>query len=191
MSFKKGTSRQAYPSSQMGAIALLRQTYYDAQWYATTTEKKEYNISLEALNQNKPLPAIFETSDYLEILRADKIGDEFGIQYVFRGNGDEYKRIKDIKNTNGALILPLAFPDAYDVSDPFDARVVSLEELKHWELAPFNPRIVAEHQIPFAFSTRNLKDNKQFLKNLRQAVKKRITRRRSIKSTDLYTGTNS
>tara|TARA_Y100000589_G_scaffold306395_1_gene321083 strand:+ start:20939 stop:23938 length:3000 start_codon:yes stop_codon:yes gene_type:complete len=182
LSFKKGTSRQAYPSSQMGAIALLRQTYYDAQWYATTTEKKEYNISLEALNQNKPLPAIFETSDYLEILRADKIGDEFGIQYVFRGNGDEYKRIKDIKNTNGALILPLAFPDAYDVSDPFDARVVSLEELKHWELAPFNPRIVAEHQIPFAFSTRNLKDNKQFLKNLRQAVKKGLPEEEALKA---------
>ena len=32
-SFEKGSSSQDYPSSLMGAIALLRQTYYDAQWY--------------------------------------------------------------------------------------------------------------------------------------------------------------
>ncbi|HEY0749896.1 MAG TPA: amidohydrolase, partial [Chitinophagaceae bacterium] len=32
-SFSKGTSRQSYPGSMMGMIALLRQTYLDAQWY--------------------------------------------------------------------------------------------------------------------------------------------------------------
>ena len=32
-SFSKGTSTQSYPSSMMGMIALLRQTYLDAQWY--------------------------------------------------------------------------------------------------------------------------------------------------------------
>lgn len=32
-SFNKGSSSQNYPSSLTGAIALLRQTYYDAQWY--------------------------------------------------------------------------------------------------------------------------------------------------------------
>src|SRR5690606_21275666 len=32
-SFNKGSSTQSYPSSQMGSIALLRQTFLDAQWY--------------------------------------------------------------------------------------------------------------------------------------------------------------
>ena len=32
-SFNKGTSSQSYPGSMMGMIALLRQTYLDAQWY--------------------------------------------------------------------------------------------------------------------------------------------------------------
>jgi hypothetical protein len=31
----------------MGAIALIRQTYYDAQWYKSGGYKKEYNISLD------------------------------------------------------------------------------------------------------------------------------------------------
>src|SRR4051794_6606987 len=31
--FNKGTSTQAYPNSMMGMIALMRQSYLDAQWY--------------------------------------------------------------------------------------------------------------------------------------------------------------
>ena len=33
-SFNKGSSPNIYPGSLMGSIALLRQTYYDADWYA-------------------------------------------------------------------------------------------------------------------------------------------------------------
>ena len=40
-SFSKGSSPQDYPSSLTGGIALLRQTYYDAAWYANN--KNEYN----------------------------------------------------------------------------------------------------------------------------------------------------
>ena len=32
-SLNKGKSKQSYPSSQMGSIALLRQAFYDAEWY--------------------------------------------------------------------------------------------------------------------------------------------------------------
>ena len=43
-SFEKGTSTQDYPSSLMGAIALLRQTYLDADWYRKDKTKKEFKI---------------------------------------------------------------------------------------------------------------------------------------------------
>ena len=33
MSFKKGSSKVDYPKSLMGSIALLRQAYYDLEWY--------------------------------------------------------------------------------------------------------------------------------------------------------------
>src|SRR5687768_5095237 len=42
-SFDKGTSTQNYPSSLMGSIALLRQTYYDALWYS-----KQFPLSLKS-----------------------------------------------------------------------------------------------------------------------------------------------
>jgi hypothetical protein len=49
-SFDKGSSSQNYPSSPMGAIALLRQTYLDAQWYKTRPVKEGTNLSLQSWN---------------------------------------------------------------------------------------------------------------------------------------------
>src|SRR5690606_12567611 len=64
----------------------------------------------------KGLPSFFETIDKFSLLRADRIGDEFGIQYIIKGAGDEYQRLQEVKATKATLILPLRFPDAYDVS---------------------------------------------------------------------------
>ena len=46
----------------MGSIALLRQTYLDAQWNQRNP-RREQNLSLQALIQQKGLPAIFQASD--------------------------------------------------------------------------------------------------------------------------------
>ncbi|MBP8917005.1 MAG: amidohydrolase, partial [Chitinophagales bacterium] len=89
-SFRKGSSTQNYPSSEMGSIALLRQTFLDADWYAKGGNVAEKNIALESINQNKTLIHFFDTRDKLEIMRADKIGDEFNITFIIRGSGDEY-----------------------------------------------------------------------------------------------------
>ena len=99
-SFDKGASTQDYPSSQMGSIALLRQTYYDADWYKKQTSPSELNISLEAWNKLQTLPQIFEVNDKLSVLRADQICDEFKMQYIIKGAGDEYQRMDEIKNIN-------------------------------------------------------------------------------------------
>src|SRR3569833_303945 len=77
-SFSKGTAATNYPSSLMGGIALIRQTYYDAEWYKN--QKEEYNISLAEFNRQQNLPQIFEESDEMNVLRAEKIGKEFGKQ---------------------------------------------------------------------------------------------------------------
>jgi hypothetical protein len=50
-SFTKGTAATNYPSSLMGSIALIRQTYYDADWYKGQHE--EYNISLDEFNKEQ------------------------------------------------------------------------------------------------------------------------------------------
>lgn len=182
LSFSKGTSTQDYPGSLMGAIALISQTYYDIDWLVNNKEVEEYNISLEALIDNWELPQIFEANDKLNILRADKIGDEFEKQYIFKGKGDEYQRIKEVKATEGSLILPVNFPEAYDVTDAYDALNVSYAKVKNWELAPYNLGIVAKNDIPFAITTADLKEKELFSKNLQKAIKSGLSEQDALKA---------
>lgn len=182
-SFSKGTSTQDYPSSLMGSIALLRQTHLDAKWYETKMKfNHEYNLSLDEWNRTQKLPQIFEVSDKLNALRADKIGDEFNVQYIIKGSGDEYHRINEIISTNAAFIIPLNFPNVYDVEDPYDAMLVSLEDMKHWELAPSNPAQLQKNNIKFALTASDLKDKSEFWKNLSKAQKHGLSSAQALKA---------
>lgn len=182
-SFSKGSSKQNYPSSIMGMAALIRQTYYDAEWYRKSGYKEQTNQSLEAFNQLKGMPSIFEAnSNKIRALLADKLGDEFGVQYIIKGNGDEYQRIEAIKSTGASFIIPLNFPDAYDVEDPLDALEVSLQDLKHWELAPSNPYTLASNGIEFAFTANGLKDHGSYLKNIRKSIKYGLSESQALKA---------
>ncbi|WP_221393281.1 amidohydrolase family protein [Dyadobacter sp. NIV53] len=181
-SFSKGTSAQTYPSSVMGVVALLRQNYYDADWYAKSGKNLEMNLSLEVFNQLKTLPSFFETNDKYSLIRADKIGDEFGIQYIIKGGGDEYQRLNEIKATKATLILPLVFPEAYDVADPWDADLISMAQLKHWELAPKNTAEVAKAAIPFTLTTAGLKNKADFWKNIRTAIEYGLPKEKALEA---------
>ena len=58
-SFSKGTSTQSYPSSMMGTIALLRQTYLDANGIKRNPAKEGTNLSLQAWNDNQVITTNF------------------------------------------------------------------------------------------------------------------------------------
>jgi imidazolonepropionase-like amidohydrolase len=182
-SFSKGSSTQDYPSSLMGSIAMLRQTYLDAQWYNSQAQsRKEFNISLEEWNRSQNLPQIFEVTDKLSALRADKIGDEFGIQYIIKGKGDEYQRINELKASGASFIVPLNFPAAYDVEDAFDAAMVSIEDMRHWELAPANSAMLQRQNIPFAFTVADLKDKNEYKKHIRRAINHGLTPQQALQA---------
>ncbi|MFQ5335566.1 MAG: amidohydrolase family protein, partial [Flavobacteriales bacterium] len=185
-SFRKGSSTQNYPSSLMGSMALLRQTFYDAVWYKDYAEKDERNISLEAINRYRNLPQVFEADNYLDVLMADTLGREFGIQFIVKGGGDEYKRIDLISKTGAPLILPLNFPKPFDVSDPYDALEIPLAALKHWELAPANPAFAERAGIRFALTTKGLGNKADFLKNLRKAVQSGLSPDTALKVLTYY-----
>jgi imidazolonepropionase-like amidohydrolase len=169
-SLDKGSSTQDYPSSKMGAIALLRQTYYDAGWYKSPLNRKQTNLSLQYFNELQSLPQIFEIADKLDLMRVADIGREFEVPFIARGAGNEYQRIEEVRETGIPLILPVNFPEAYEVSNPDDALNVALEEMKHWEMAPANLSIVESAGIPFAITSGGLKDPGDLIKNIRKAI---------------------
>lgn len=181
-SFDKGSSIQDYPWSRMGYISFLRQTYMDAKWYAENPNKEYKDLTLEAWNASQSLPQMFDAPGWMQILRADKVGDEFGIQYIIKGNGDEYQRLDAVKATNAPLIIPVAFPKAYDVTDPYDAQNVALEDMMHWELAATNPGRLAKAGIEFAITSEGLKKKSNIWKNIRTAIKHGLSEQDAMKA---------
>ncbi|MEO6233190.1 MAG: amidohydrolase family protein [Ferruginibacter sp.] len=179
-SFSKGSSTQDYPTSLMGAITLLRQNFLDAQWYKTKPATEGVNLSLNAFNNNQALPQLFESNDKWNDLRADKIGDEFGVQYIIKAGVNEYQRINEVKATNASFIVPLNFPEAMDVEDPTDARYISLADLKNWEMAPENPAAFEKANINFALTAYGLTDMKSFSANLRKAIQQGLSEQKAM-----------
>lgn len=167
-SLKKGVSHQTYPSSQMGSIALLRQAFYDAQWYSSNSD--ELNLSLQAINNQVSGNLFFETDDRKEILRGQKIADEFGYTFNYFGSGNEYQNIHDLKQLAKFIVVPINFPKAYDVKNPYIARQIPISDLKHWEMAPKNPGLLARNNVPFAITAKDTKTAKEFWENLRKAI---------------------
>ena len=169
-SFKKSTtSNQSYPSSVMGAMALLRQFYHDVQWYAAGNAD-QVDLAIEAAIKNKNLPKVFEAADKLNTLRAVKVGNEMGLDFAVVASGQEYELVEELKNSKAKLILPLNFPKAYDTSDPLLLKKITLAQLRQWNQAPMNPAAMEKAGIPFALTTHALKSQKDFMANLKKAI---------------------
>ena len=180
LSFKKSnTSGQYYPGSIMGAMALIRQVYHDAAWYSNGGAINK-DLALEALNKNQILPTIFETSNKLDVARAAKIGNEFGKNYIIKAHGTEYEQLSILKKLKPTLLVPVNFPVAFDVDDPFLAQKISLNKMRYWNQAPANPKAIADAGIKFAFTSSDLKSVKSFLPNIKKAVQNGLSPERAL-----------
>lgn len=172
-----------YPSSIMGSIALIRQTFFDSEWYKKTLEvykenpnqkPLEINKSLEELtkNLNNKNKVLFNADTPLDILRELKIAKEFNLKTIIKGSGKEYTILNNLKELPNPFIIPLNFPEELDVENPYQALEVSLKDLQNWEIAPENPKKLYNNKIHFSFSSYGLDKPEKFLPNLRKAVEK-------------------
>lgn len=166
---KSVTSRQSYPSSVMGSMALIRQLNYDMDWYSKGLSKAK-DLSLEAMIANKELVPFFEAGSKGKDVQVDKISDLFKLNYIIVGGGDEYEAINSIKETKAKYIIPIDFPKAYDVSDPFAANLLTIEQMRDWNQAPTNPKVLSDNGITYALTTYKLKKVSDFKENLLRAI---------------------
>ena len=77
-----------------------------------------------------------------------------------------------MKSYDFSIILPLNFPLKYEIKNPEESDIITLSKLKHWETAPFNPRILSQNSIEFCFTMSDLEDPKDFINNLRKTIEK-------------------
>lgn len=178
--YERSFSGATYPGSAMGAIALVRQTLYNARWYAAaakSTERIETNATLAALQSviEGKQPVIYQAESEQDYQRIARIRDEFALNLIIQGNGYEYRRATELKSLGIPVIVPLNFPAAPDVHNPDSAIDVGLDQLQHWEEAPANAAHLASEGINFALTTQGLRDSKQFWPNLRDAVRRGLS----------------
>ena len=183
---------RGYPTSVMGAIALVRQTLHDANWYRQAHEsylrnprnqqRPERNSSLEALVTAKAanLPFILETPNEALFLRFHEINKEFDLNLWILASGYEYRRIEAIANTRLPVIVPVNFPTPPAVEAPEDALNASLEDLRHWYLAPGNPARLTENGLNISLTTHGMGKKEEFLQNVRKAIEKGLSREKAL-----------
>ncbi|WP_167546594.1 amidohydrolase family protein [Stieleria maiorica] len=172
--------RDGYPNSPMGAIALLRQTLADADWYTRVWQAYAAKGELPRPTRNDDLARIaddraggtfvVDAPNERMALRADQIANEFSLTAIIRGSGREYRDLTAIADTGRSLLIPIDFPDAPNVSSEAAADDVTLLQLMHWHFAPENPALLAEAGLTFCLTSDGLDDPKAFLKNIRIAV---------------------
>ena len=137
------TNKEKYPVSLMGTIAKIRQFLYD----------KNLKNVLFLTNKNE-----------LNVLRAQKIADEFKLNSLIFGTNKEFRITESLKK-NQNLILPLKFKDSIS-QEP------NLNELIDWKFSRENARILIENGYSFALSSNGIKKQAEFLKNLRILAKR-------------------
>lgn len=180
LSFKKGSSKQSYPSSLMGSVSLVRQTLSDSQWYAQAENKSDLRYFQEKVEFNAALeegaaelfstPLIFETGDDQDLFMAQRLLADYQLDAHFVASGYEYTRGTDLSALKKPLIVPLDFPSKPNLAALGNELDIGLDELRHWERAASNPSALVSAGLPIAFTTYRLAEPKAFWSRVRQSV---------------------
>lgn len=179
--------RGDYPSSLMGAVALVRQTLLDAEhdaaaWAAWENEpgqeRPENNRALRAL---QPVlagqrPVCVQAEDLSALLRATRLLGEFDlVPWVVLGDLDAYRWPDALHATAAPLIVSLNFPPVPEWEDEDEALEVETRALHHWWLAPATPARLEQDQLRFSFTAHGLVDRASWRARAREAIQRGLS----------------
>lgn len=176
-----GWGSDTYPGSLMGVVALLRQSFLDAEWHMAAHAAWEKDQTLPRPESNEALarlaslraahtPLLMTATDEKALLRAARLAQEWNLPALIRGSNFEYRRLDAVSKTGLPVILPLDFPEAPAVGSPEEALQVSLQQLRHWYLAPENAARLHTAGVQIAFTSDGLKERGKFIEGVRKTV---------------------
>ena len=180
--FERGGFGEGYPTSLMGAAAALRQAFLDGRRYAEWSERyaadpaglrrPDRHAAFEAL-----LPVLrgrqrlfWRAESPHDLLLADAIGTEFGLDLVLAGDGSEWELANELAARGHPLVVSLGFPEKPDVKEDDAALGVSRRELRRWVEAPAGPERLRAAGARFAFTTHGLETLSDTFDNLRSMI---------------------
>ena len=194
LAFDKGSSRQAYPGSLMGAIALVRQTLLDADWWPraeaawrrdSSQARPEVDAAVAALaadlhGRAKPPAIFFESEGDASLLRAAALGREMELPLVHVARGLTGSRLDEVAALRAPLVVPLSLPETPDVASVEAERDVTLAELRAWERAPGLAAELERRGVVWAFTGTGLRDGEEPLDALRARVRRGLAPERAL-----------
>lgn len=186
------TARGRYPSSLMGTIAFLRQSFLDADYYAACQaqyqkvlkgmKRPDYDPFLEALVPfvKEKKPVIFQCNNLEDIKRALKIIDEFKLNALLSHANEAWRDAAILKKTPIPLLVTL------DFRPPNSSRYVNqgedLRKKAEAEIYPANAANLAKEGIKFALTSFGLNDGAAVLKNIQAAIKAGLSKEEALKA---------
>lgn len=185
-----------YPNSQMGVMAHIRQTLWDAAAFNGTAHGPD-----PALLSLKPMlagqvPTFIDAGQAYEITRAVRLADEFKLKPILVGGAQAAKKVADIKGKGAPVILTLDWsaepkpkkqegrqgqsPSASNIPE----EVLNDRQAKWLEVVNA-AKALSEANVPFAFSTRGSRNMSDFSKNLRRCIEEGLPRATAIRALTL------
>lgn len=178
---------RVYPASLMGAIACIRQSFFDAQHYALDHEdytrrpgertRPEFNTSLEALAPavEGRMRVLIEPGGALMVDRAARLAAELKLDFAILSSGQEWRRPELAKESGATFIVPVNFPTLPTLPSEDDWEQVSLDQLRAWDWAAENPAVLRQQGLTIALTTYGLSNKKAFRKNLKLALERGLS----------------
>lgn len=155
IAFRGAGGGQGYPGTLFGVTALLRQVLIDAQNNPAGTK----DASLEALQPvlSGKIPAIIRASAAREIVRADRLADEFGLKPILYGASEGWRALDILTKKRLPVLLTLDLPDAPDRKPQTGPNAVPQEVLEEryqvWKERIENAKKLSEAGVQLAFSS--------------------------------------
>jgi imidazolonepropionase-like amidohydrolase len=186
------TERGGYPSSLMGTIAHLRQSFIDADYYAARQaqyakspaglKRPEYDPRLEALvpfvRDRKPV--VFQCNNQEDIKRALKIAAEFKLNALLAGANEAWRVADALKKSPVPLLVGLDFrPPA---TSKYATQGEELRKKAEAEIYPANAAELAKAGLDFALVSGAGADGGLVLRAVRTAIKAGLGKDAALKA---------
>ncbi len=190
------TARGEYPSSLMGTMALLRQSFLDTEHYFLYKEqfskspkglkRPEYKPFLENLVpyviQKKPI--IFNCANMEDIKRAIRLTQEFELNGYISGANEAWRVVDWIKKEKLPLFVSLNYrpPSMSKYVRQGEALKKEAEE----SIYPANAANLHKEGVKFALTSLGLSKSADVLKNLRTVIKAGFPEEEALNALTIY-----
>lgn len=190
------TARGEYPSSLMGTMALLRQSFLDTEHYFLYKnqfakspgglKRPQYDPFLESLLPYvvEKKPVIFNCANLEDIKRAIRITEEFKLKSYISGANEAWRAVDWIKKSKLPLLVSL------DYKPPNMSKYVrqgeALKKDAEENIYPANASNLHKDGVKFALTSLGLSKSADVLKNLRTVIKAGFPEEEALKAMTIY-----